>query len=171
MSRNITLLKNHFSTPNDLVEYIKMVSDLKGFFMRGACSQLAKIIYDHFINKRENSFKLLCFVSKEDFNLNEVSLKEMSNSDFLDAVRWVGADHVALIAGNQIYDAHGVSYYFENEYEHPVLSRECFFYKEIDLPTVAKSKEIFADIMRDHRYGHKKQAEIAERIMHSVKFG
>lgn len=171
MSRNITLLKNHFSTPNNLVEYIKMVSDLKGFFMRGACSQLAKIIYDHFINKRENSFKLLCFVSKEDFNLNEVSLKEMSNSDFLDAVRCVGVNHVALIAGNQIYDAHGVSYYFENEYEHPVLYRECFFYKEIDLPTVVKSKEIFADIMRDHRYGHKKQAEIAERIMHSVKFG
>lgn len=58
MSRNITLLKNRFSTPNSLVEYIKMVSDLKGFFMRGACGQLAKIIYDHFISKRENSLKL-----------------------------------------------------------------------------------------------------------------
>lgn len=171
MSRNITLLKNRFSTPNSLVEYIKMVSDLKGFFMRGACGQLAKIIYDHFISKRENSFKLLCFVDKEEFNFNTVLLKEMSDGDFFDAVRWVGVDHVALIAGNQIYDAYGVSYYFEDEYEHPSLSKESFFYKEVDLPTVAKAKEIFADIMRDHRYGHKKQSEIAERIMHSVKFG
>lgn len=170
MSRNITLLKNHFSTPNGLVEYIKMVSDLKGFFMRGACSQLAKIIYDHFISKRENSFKLLCFVEKEEYNFNARLLKKMSDSDFLDAVRWIGVAHVGLIAGNQIYDAHGVSYYFEDEYEHPVLSRDTFYYKEIDLPTVAKAKEIFADIMRDHRYGHKKQAEIAEMIMHSVKF-
>lgn len=171
MSRNITLLKNRFSTPNGLVEYINMVSDLKGFFMRGACSQLAKIIYDHFFNKRDNNFKLLCFIEKGKFNFSEKSLKKMSDDDFLDEMRWGGADHVALIAGNQIYDAHGVSYYFEDEYEHLSLSKESFFYKEVDLPTVAKAKEIFADIMRDHRYGHKKQAEIAERIMHSVKFG
>lgn len=53
MNHDIAMLTRVFKDADTLVNRIDQNHSLKNYFMCGACGQLAKLIYQHFINKRK----------------------------------------------------------------------------------------------------------------------
>lgn len=168
MNHDIAMLTRVFKDADTLVNRIDQNHSLKKYFMCGACGQLAKLIYQHFINKRKKDYKLLCFMEFELYGNLELR-KTCSDEKFLEEYGFAGIDHVALIVGNKVYDACGSDFYDKETYVHRMFPKSQFCYREIEIGNVSQSKQVFEKVLFGHLYGHKKQSEIVSRIFHDLR--
>ncbi|EPP7234364.1 hypothetical protein ACTOJ1_001307 [Shigella flexneri] len=168
MSHDVAMLTRVFKDADTLVARIDQNHSLKNYFICGGCGQLAKLIYQNFLNKRKKNYKLLCFMDFELYGNPEI-MRTCSDEDFLEEYGFAGIDHVALIIGDKIYDACGVEPYDKEKYSHRLFPKTTFCYKEIEIGNVSQSKQVFEKVLFGHLYGHKKQSEIISRIFHDLR--
>lgn len=166
-------IKQYFNTPDSLVSYINKDKLLRHYFMAGGCSQLVKILYKYYVNKKKKNYKILCIIDRK--CAERVSKKynsdveNIESEDFLNEFYLTGIEHVAMVIEDKVYDGFHNTSYNKEEYEHKCFLKKSFYYKEVEIKDSKDSRNIMNILLAGHKYGGDKISYVINKILNNKK--